>query len=455
MQYLKSTPTLFFSLALCFAAPLFSQGITIENGANIVVNGSASVVINNGGLNNAGSFQPGDGAVIFLGNTTAFSGGTGTTRFHHLILRKPAAYLNLQGGIEVNNELTMEEGNLDLKGFNLNLGTTGSIVGERPTSRISGPDGGFIIRMADLSAPSAVNPGNIGVAITSAANPGLTIIRRGHQVQQLSGGFGISRFYELEAANGTGLNANLRFSYFDEELGAIAENELGVYSSFNTDAGGVLIPKAEADATANYIQLNNLPELGKFVLASDISDPARTNYFTGELPTDRRTYLTWGTAYEINTNHYELERSADGRDFNQFATVPAAGTANEARDYTYNDPVPVNGVMYYRYKLVFNDGKTRYSKIVSVTSINGYPSDLMRVYPNPVPDILNIRFSSFENKRVTVQVVNSLFQVVAEKEVTAIVGLNTVACDVSKLIKGVYYVRVAGINRNAIKIMKQ
>jgi hypothetical protein len=214
-----------------------------------------------------------------------------------------------------------------------------------------------------------------------------------------------------------------------------------------------LLEKNAADAVANYVQSGAITQWGRFVLASDLSDPARSAYFTAVL-VNGKANLSWGTLYEINTDHFELERAADGRNFQYFATVAAAGTSSVASDYIYTDPLPINGPMFYRYKLRYKNGTVHNSKIVSVTT-NGYPNSLMEVYPSPSTGPVNVRFSSFLNQSVTVQVINSYGQVMSQKTVNAVIGINLVTCDISNLPHGIYYIRAINVVRTAYPVLKQ
>ena len=64
---------------------------------------------------------------------------------------------------------------------------TSTIEGESPSSYITGPSGGEIIITVFLNDPINENPGNIGAAISTFANPGTTTFKRGHAVQDVNG----------------------------------------------------------------------------------------------------------------------------------------------------------------------------------------------------------------------------------------------------------------------------
>ncbi|RXK83592.1 T9SS type A sorting domain-containing protein [Filimonas effusa] len=448
-----------FPLAQFSAQYLQAQGLITENGSHLVVNGAASIVINNSGFNNSGNFVPGTGTVAFTGVAASEVSGAHPSSFYNFLIRKPGSSLTLSHNIGVSNILTMGDGLINLNGFDLDLGSTGAISGERPLSRITGTVGGSLIRSAILNAPNQVNPGNIGVEITSSGNAGLTVIRRSHRSVQLDGGFGMQRFYNFSVANAGNERYTLRFHYFEEELAGISESELAIYSVDAANPGGDLEQSSVTNAAANYVEVSNVSLTGSFVPASNISDPARSSYFA-VAAVSNRALLSWGTLYEINTDHFELERSLDGSSFSRFAIVPAAGTVIISNDYTYTDPELLQGPYfgtsprYYRYKIVFKDGRSSYSNIISVAP-EGYPNHILSVYPSPTTGPLTVRFSSFRNQKVTLQVVDNLGRVVEQKETNAVIGPNMISCDISHVVKGIYYVRLLNIEKRAYKILKQ
>jgi hypothetical protein len=79
------------------------------------------------------------------------------------------------------------------------LNNTAYLNNENEISRITGPTGGYVEATATLNAPSLLNPGNLGVYISTAEDPGVTVIRRGHVSQQNSYGDGnsIYRYYDI------------------------------------------------------------------------------------------------------------------------------------------------------------------------------------------------------------------------------------------------------------------
>lgn len=105
-----------------------------------------------------------------------------------------------------------------------------------------------------------------------------------------------------------------------------------------------------------------------------------TNFFI--VSSRNSTSLTWSTATELNNSHFDLQRSADSRNWETIGTVQGHGTTLEPQEYSYTDRQPLPGMNYYRLKQVDYDGGFEYSKTVSVDfKDTGRPG---AVWPNPV-----------------------------------------------------------------------
>ncbi|HKK78068.1 MAG TPA: matrixin family metalloprotease [Phaeodactylibacter sp.] len=70
-----------------------------------------------------------------------------------------------------------------------------------------------------------------------------------------------------------------------------------------------------------------------------------------------RAELEWATATELNNDYFTLERSADGRQYQEIAQVMGAGTVQQQRVYRFEDREPVPGINYYRLWQTDYDGQ--------------------------------------------------------------------------------------------------
>lgn len=248
-----------------------AQSLQLTPGINWVVNGPAQLILHNASLINNGGFIADSGTVIFTGDTFtpgAFIGGANPVAFYNLMIGNLANDLQLNSNTFVTGRITLDSGNLQLNNYLLDLGSSGSIAGERNEARIIGERGGAIRITAQLNSPHAVNPGNIGVEITSEANLGSTVITRGHVSQTNSTGeTGIQRWFNIVPETNTNLHASLRFFYLDDELAGKNKNALTLFSGEEMINALTPLGKDAADSVYNWILKSNIDQLHRFTLA--------------------------------------------------------------------------------------------------------------------------------------------------------------------------------------------
>ncbi|MGV3603951.1 MAG: T9SS type A sorting domain-containing protein [Dyadobacter fermentans] len=101
---------------------------------------------------------------------------------------------------------------------------------------------------------------------------------------------------------------------------------------------------------------------------------------------EQSAVLKWSTAEETNSDYFDVQRSANGREWATIQTIQSVGESKTLRTYEAIDLEPMNGENLYRLKMVDNDLSTAYSSVKSLEFDTGV--DL--VYPNPVVDFLHL-----------------------------------------------------------------
>ncbi len=176
--------------------------------------------------------------------------------------------------------------------------------------------------------------------------------------------------WSLTAANGFAVNGStgaLRFGgegfspFVLTDLNAsLASSVLGTYAA--TTSASVPL---EANRTAlNTVGVAQAWHIGTRNGAQSPL-PIELLGFSAE-PVSRYVDLAWTTLTETNSDHFTVERSADGVDFHAVLTLPAAGNSIEELHYAARDPQPLNGWSYYRLKEVDLDGTPTLSEVVPV-----------------------------------------------------------------------------------------
>jgi Secretion system C-terminal sorting domain len=408
---------------------------------NVKVNSTTSIVLKNTQFINNGSFDAATGTVHITGDATdaqSAIGGSSTTTFYNLKINKTSNGTQLNQLIQVDNELQMTSGNLDLNNNDLLLGNSNSaIMSESSTSYIHGSTGGEVITTVSLNAPTGENPGNIGVAITSAANLGSTTIYRGHVVQDVNGETSIERYYDIVPTNNSGLDATIQFYYFDHELNGIPEADLAPFEYDGVDWTEYVAN--DANQTTNFVEAIGIDVFYFWTLAELVAPlPIELLYFRGKLQVNNQILLDWVTSSEQNNKGFEVQRIDKNGDWQIIAWVNGFGTTLEEQRYDLLDKNPFAGLNYYRLKQVDFDGTFEYSEVIAIEVESRFNE--LEIFPNPTSG--NLNFSESLNGNLIVR--NVLGQVVWQKIETN----NIQSLDLSFLTTGTYFLEHLDQNDN-------
>ncbi len=152
--------------------------------------------------------------------------------------------------------------------------------------------------------------------------------------------------------------------------------------------------------------------------------------------------LSWNTAQEINSSHFEIERSTDGNSFTRLGNVAAIGSSTIKTNYAFNDIHPATGINYYRLKMVDKDGKFTYSNIVTVNvSIKG--NTLTAIYPSPFVDKVNVTVANETATRAEVEIFDNTGKLAVKYTTAVNKGVNNITIEnLDKLAKGIYIIKV-------------
>jgi hypothetical protein len=159
--------------------------------------------------------------------------------------------------------------------------------------------------------------------------------------------------------------------------------------------------------------------------------------FTGT-KNNNSVLLTWKTANEINTSHFTVQRSLDAVDFSDIKTVPATpGSITKTYSFTDNVAGIKAPKIYYRLKMVDNDGKFKMSNVVLVTLAN--QGLRFTIKPNPAKNYFVITYDESALSDALVTVTDFSGRSVLKQTITLSGGQKI---NISTLPKGVYMVTI-------------
>lgn len=185
----------------------------------------------------------------------------------------------------------------------------------------------------------------------------------------------------------------------------------------------------------------------KYLATAGGAMPIKLTAFNGKLNTETEATLAWTSSLEENSFQYEVQRSADGKNYVTVGKVTAAGTSLEAVKYTYNDPLPGSGAYFYRLKMVDLDGKSELSKSVYVNSKKG-TSVVTKIFPNPFTSEVQLIGATSADLNTPGNI--KVFNMAGQRINFRIVGANAIAID-EKASKGMYFIQVGEVTHKLLK----
>ncbi|HEY0677976.1 MAG TPA: T9SS type A sorting domain-containing protein [Chitinophagaceae bacterium] len=446
----------FIIWAMLLFGTTVSAQLTITQGAKFSVFSDTKLALHNLDLIvNGDLLLATTSPVLFSGDQSNFIGGIGAVRFFNIAINKTANQsVSLQKSIGVGSGVFFVSGFLNLNNFDLLLETTAHLDGEREGSRVTGVNGGNVIFTTNLNAPQGSNPANLGLFITSPQDLGNVVIKRGHQSQAVNGaGKTILRYYDITPDNNSNLNATLRFGYMDGELNGIDEAGLTMLENHNNTTWSN-IGLTSIDVVANVLVKSGIGNFGRYTL-SNANNPLPVRFTAFDVRCQGSLLLlTWKTAQEQNSSHYNIERSADGVSWTVIGNTPAAGNSNTERSYAFTDRNPVKDG-FYRIAEVDRDGKLQYTNVLRASC--DLP-DAFTLWPNPVRDRAIINIVAGSESQAVIKLFDSKGAMLKLQQSTLLRGSNQVVLDMKTFSNGVYHLSVTWYNgktQRNLRVVKQ
>jgi hypothetical protein len=171
---------------------------------------------------------------------------------------------------------------------------------------------------------------------------------------------------------------------------------------------------------------------------------------------DNSVKLTWQTATELNNYGFAIDRSRDGKSWNEIDFVAGHGNSFSPKSYSYTDVLDANARQAlkfgYRLRQIDRDGTMSYSNVVTVKLGSLSPGvELLDAYPNPFNPNTTVNFSIDAAAHVTVMVYDIYGRGVSILLDNASFdpGIHTVTFRAATLPSGTYLVMLsaAGVTR--------
>jgi hypothetical protein len=294
------------------------------------------------------------------------------------------------------------------------VGTSGAYNGFN-MSFTAAPSGGLI-----SSIFLASFPGNFGLPINDAGEE-CSSIGSGWWVMSGSNGFSGGTFDVNATAEGFGgiVDYSLLHLFRRDHSGALW-----------TNSGTHVVPTG--NASSPVVNRSGLTQLGDFGITSNAVNPlpVTLTYFRAK-PNGSTVLVSWATSTEKNSDYFMVQRSADGKSYDDFRRSDAAGNSTTTKSYRVTDSNPLPGISYYRLRQFDRDGKMEVFGPVAVNfTRNSKTADQsfmeLTAGPNPFRSELTLRFVSTIDGEQPITVYNIQGAVVFRGVFSISTGSNTI-----------------------------
>ncbi len=194
------------------------------------------------------------------------------------------------------------------------------------------------------------------------------------------------------------------------------------------------------------------------ILTVDVVLPINLLAFTANQNSLKNVELNWVVTAELNVHHYEIERSEDGYHFNSIGSVNVIDNSSTTKYYNYTDRWnTASSSIYYRLKIVDNDGRLSYSKIILI-KMNDLKSQVkLMAFPNPFSTDFKLSITCPVKTSAALSMISMDGKKILAKNIDLLEGNNLkVLQGISQLQKGVYMVElVIGDAKYSTRVIKK
>ena len=181
--------------------------------------------------------------------------------------------------------------------------------------------------------------------------------------------------------------------------------------------------------------------------------PVKLISFNGNM-NNGTTRLEWAVASNEQAYKYEIEKSADGKNFEIAGLIsPTDRSGNE--NYTYQDESGSDKI-YYRLKITDKSSVVTYSRILSFSK-ETETKEALNIIGNNVTDKLTLSIQSQKSQAAEINIVNMSGKLIAKQKINVLKGNNvTILSLPSAMNSGMYIANLSAENLNSsAKFIKQ
>jgi hypothetical protein len=481
VQNSTSSNCIFNASNLSVGSTLGVTSFLVGTGTSLNLNGQNLNLTGNITIN--GTFIPGSGTITLSGSANQTIDGASALSFSNVTINKTGGTLTAQKDMTITGTLTLTNGILDMNSKTLTMGTSsanGTITGGSASSYIVALDGTTPSKLIHRVNSTTNETYRFPIGTGSVYTP-VTVVMTGGTLSNAS----IQVWTKNSKVTGmnNGVSCYLNRSWFVEPTGTITnpayDIQLGFASGDFAGSAGFDLNPVKLSSGVWYKPSGSMLENGttqgttiatSYALPSTPATSSGTVYWNGltsfsefggaggssPLPVELVSFagscedgvvsLSWQTASEHNSSHFDIEKSRDGESWQVIETIPASGNSNELLNYTAYDQV-TNILNYYRLNQVDIDGTNKRYDPIAV-SCEASQNGIFMSYPNPSNEGFNILINdkALEGE-MNMNIYTSTGSIILQKRIEVKEGVNVFMVN-EKLLPGLYFIELKDQNNN-------
>ncbi len=448
------------------------DNLEIKEGGTLTIEGNGILNVSGNWVNN-GTFIRGNGTVNFVGEGEHVIDGTSLTQFNNVVINKTPAQdaehgvIYLNRSTEILGTLTLTDGLLDIRTYDLNMGSR-TVTGGGTNTYVRTSSSGRLQRQVPNSivyfpiGRESYNPArlnNTGTSDLFSIRVVDIVTDNADEVGTLTSFAVVSRTWYIDENTPGGSNVNLGL-YWDQGNGATQER-----NSFQRNIAYIAhyaFTKSKWEnklgnpsSNSPYCETNNIIDFSPFTISSDpdFSEPfplpvvllnATINCQNGKV-------LKWSTASEKNSDYFTVEGSVNGEIWREIARVQSAGYSQSKIDYVQSFDDIYN---YIRLSQTDFDGTTTELITLNASCEMSNNNPELRVYPNPNNGSFVISYDVKIKSDAFINIIDVQGRAIFSQYLLLEEGLNFLPVELDNFKAGVYFVQ-ANVNgkMETIKIL--
>ncbi|TMI97094.1 MAG: T9SS type A sorting domain-containing protein [Bacteroidetes bacterium] len=243
-------------------------------------------------------------------------------------------------------------------------------------------------------------------------------------------------FIKKDALQDPFVNFSVVFNHFSYKID-ILDNRL-----WDASTGGLF-----------YMSLSTLPDISAVDASPLTQQPVLFTLFNAKCD-NKKVLLTWRTALEQNSSHFDIEKSEDGIHWSVIGSLPASGNSNSEKSYSFMDNNSAQN-NYYRIVEFDLNGSPQFTSIIQSTCS---VTTTFKLWPNPVRDKSFINITTETASQVMINIFDSKGSLVKMQRDMILQGSNQLNVDMKPLTSGIYLISIDWNNgqmKKTVQVWKQ